>query len=159
MVNQNKIFSFKIKRQAKNVLPRDVERTVKATLTQHSSSKTQSKNLNFTTLWANSAGDKMVICCFFFFFFFVFFPRKQDLTFDANCLHGKTGFDISCKLCPIETICVKCQILFSEKNKKNITIYRLLKTSPRVAIILGRNTLKIDRTNEKEWSMVKLSKC
>ena len=28
MVNQNKIFSFKIKRQAKNVFPRDVERTV-----------------------------------------------------------------------------------------------------------------------------------
>ena len=29
MVNQNKIFSFKIKRQAKNVFPRDVERTVR----------------------------------------------------------------------------------------------------------------------------------
>ena len=28
MVNQNKIFSFKIKRQAKNIFPRDVERTV-----------------------------------------------------------------------------------------------------------------------------------
>ena len=28
MVNQNKIFSFKIKHQAKNVFPRDVERTV-----------------------------------------------------------------------------------------------------------------------------------
>ena len=28
MVNQNKIFSFTIKRQAKNVFPRDVERTV-----------------------------------------------------------------------------------------------------------------------------------
>ena len=28
MVSQNKIFSFKIKRQAKNVYPRDVERTV-----------------------------------------------------------------------------------------------------------------------------------
>ena len=28
MVKQNKIFSFKIKRQAKNVFPRDVERTV-----------------------------------------------------------------------------------------------------------------------------------
>ena len=29
MVNQNKIFSFKIKRQAKNVFPRDVKRTVR----------------------------------------------------------------------------------------------------------------------------------
>ena len=33
----------------------------------------------------------------------------------------KTDFDISCKLSPIETICTKCQILFSGKNKKNIT--------------------------------------
>ena len=29
----------------------------------------------------------------------------------------KTGYDISCKL---ETICMKCQILFFGKNKKNI---------------------------------------
>ena len=28
MVNQNKMFSFKTKRQAKNVFPRDVERIV-----------------------------------------------------------------------------------------------------------------------------------
>ena len=28
MVNQNTIFSFKIKRQAKNIFPRDVKRTV-----------------------------------------------------------------------------------------------------------------------------------
>ena len=32
----------------------------------------------------------------------------------------KTGFDISCKLSTIETICMKCQNLFSEKNKINI---------------------------------------
>ena len=30
----------------------------------------------------------------------------------------KTGFDISCKLSPLETICMKCQILFSGKIKK-----------------------------------------
>ena len=30
MVIQNKIFSFKIKRQAKNVFPSDVERTVES---------------------------------------------------------------------------------------------------------------------------------
>ena len=35
-------------------------------------------------------------------------------------LSQKTGFDISCKLSPMETICMKCQILFSRKNKKNI---------------------------------------
>ena len=40
-----------------------------------------------------------------FFFFFLFFPRKQV-------------FDISCKLSPLETICMKCQNLFSGKNKK-----------------------------------------
>ena len=32
----------------------------------------------------------------------------------------KTGFDISCKLSPVETICMKYQILFSGKYKKNI---------------------------------------
>ena len=30
----------------------------------------------------------------------------------------KTGFDVSCKLSPVETICMKCQILFYLKNKK-----------------------------------------
>ena len=44
----------------------------------------------------------------------------------------KTGFDISCKLSPKETICMKCHILFSEKNKKNISKCRLLKILPRV---------------------------
>ena len=32
----------------------------------------------------------------------------------------KTGLDISCKLSPMETICLKYQILFSVKNKKHI---------------------------------------
>ena len=30
----------------------------------------------------------------------------------------KTEFDMSCKLSPVETICMKCQILFSGKKKK-----------------------------------------
>ena len=30
----------------------------------------------------------------------------------------KIGFDISCKLSPKETICMKYQSLFSEENKK-----------------------------------------
>ena len=38
----------------------------------------------------------------------------------------KTGFDFSCKLSPMETICMKCQILFSGKTKKNISICPLL---------------------------------
>ena len=29
----------------------------------------------------------------------------------------KTGFDIPCKLSPMETICMKCQNLFSVENK------------------------------------------
>ena len=39
----------------------------------------------------------------------------------------KMGFDFSCKLSPQETICIKCQSLFSGKNKKNISNYYLLK--------------------------------
>ena len=31
----------------------------------------------------------------------------------------KIGFDISCRLSRKETICMKCQNLFSTKNKKN----------------------------------------
>ena len=30
----------------------------------------------------------------------------------------ETGFDVSCKLSPLETICLKSQILTSRKNKK-----------------------------------------
>ena len=50
-----------------------------------------------TTLWANSADDKLMI--FFFFFFF-----------------QKIGFDTSCKLSPKETICMKCQSYFLGKK-------------------------------------------
>ena len=37
----------------------------------------------------------------------------------------KTDFDISCKLSPLETICMKCQILFSEKKKREENIMNL----------------------------------
>ena len=67
--------------------------------------------VTFTTLWANSAIDKLMIFLFSF---------------------QKTGFDISCKLSPMETICMKCQILFSVKIKKNISKCCLLKILPRV---------------------------
>ena len=39
----------------------------------------------------------------------------------------KIKYDISCKLSPKETICMKCQILFSGKNKKNISKCCMLK--------------------------------
>ena len=32
------------------------------------------------------------------------------------------GFDISCKLSPVVTICMECQILFSGKNKNIISL-------------------------------------
>ena len=56
--------------------------------------KVESLTLNH---WANSADDKLVIFSYFFL---------------------KTGFDISCKLSPIVTVCMKCQILFSGKIRK-----------------------------------------
>ena len=43
----------------------------------------------------------------------------------------RKGFDISYKLSLMETICMKCQILFSGKNKKNVSVCCLLKL-PRV---------------------------
>ena len=39
--------------------------------------------------------------------FFSFFPRKKK--------KKKKRFDSSCKLFPVETICMNCQIIFSEK--------------------------------------------
>ena len=62
--------------------------------------------LSFTTLWANSGDNKLMT------FFLVF---------------QKTGFEISCKLSPLETICMKCQNLFSGKNKNNISVSHPLK--------------------------------
>ena len=43
-----------------------------------------------------------------------------------------TGFDILYKLSPWQTIWMKCQILFSGKHKKNISICCLLKILPKV---------------------------
>ena len=66
--------------------------------------------LTFATLLANSADDNFIFA-------------------------QKTGFDIACKLSPLETICMKCQILFSWKNKKNMSIFCLLKLLPRMLSI------------------------
>ena len=58
-------------------------------------------HVNVSILDKKNSADKI------FKIFFLFFPE--------------TGFDISCKLSPQETICMKCQSLFSgKKNKKNI---------------------------------------
>ena len=58
------------------------------------------------TLWANSEDNKLGI-------YFSYFAQK-------------TGFDISYKLSPLETVCIKCQILFSGKNKKKKNFKMLL---------------------------------
>ena len=69
-------------------------------------------DFTFTTLWAFSADDKLIIL-------FLILPRKQDLTFHANCLLRRQ-FAWNVKSC------------FLGKNKKNISKCRLLKILPRV---------------------------
>ena len=41
----------------------------------------------------------------------------MDLMFKEN---WKIGFDFSYKLYPYKTICMKCRILFSRKNKEKL---------------------------------------
>ena len=64
--------------------------------------------LTFTTLWADSEKTN--------WWYISYFSQT-------------TGFDISCKL---ETICIKCQNLFSGKDRINISVFHLLKILPRV---------------------------
>ena len=45
----------------------------------------------------------------------------DDILLYFSFFSYQIGIDILCKLSPVETICMKCQILFSGKNKKNIT--------------------------------------
>ena len=75
----------------------------------------------YSALWVKFSADDILKV--FFLCFLLIFPRKQDLTFHANCLQlrqfarkinpvfeeklEKTGFDI---------VSMKCQILFSRKN-------------------------------------------
>ena len=60
---------------------------------------TSQAKLTITNHCADSPNDKLLI-------FFLF--------------SQKTGFDISCKLSPMETICMKCQYLFSGKKIRKI---------------------------------------
>ena len=53
----------------------------------------------------------------------------------------KIGFDISCKLSPEETICMKHQSLFSGKNKKISSIFLLsAKSAQRLVKVRYDNT-------------------
>ena len=48
-----------------------------------------------------------------------------------------TGFVIPCKLSPMETICMECQILFSVKINRNIVNLSSAKLAQRVVKVLG----------------------
>ena len=60
----------------------------------------------------------------------------------------KTGFDISCKLSQMETICMNGQILFSGKNKKNII--NLLSAELAQRLTMVNLTLKMPRKPASE---------
>ena len=96
-------------------------------------------------------------CCFLFVFFFCFFfffvlfcfvlfveksgnyqyfcttyidkfSRRQN---DGFFLFSqKIGFDISSKLSPKDSICMKCERIYFGQNKKNISNFRLLNILP-----------------------------
>ena len=60
----------------------------------------------------------------------------------------KTGFDISCKLSPMETICIKCQIMFSGKNKKNVIILSSAELAQRVVKVKQLVTARMSISNK-----------
>ena len=72
------------------------------------------RNLTCSALWENSTDDKLMIF-FFFFFFFIFSPGNRIWHFMQ-----------------IASYCTKCQILFPEKVKKNISNPSSAKMLPRV---------------------------
>ena len=58
--------------------------------------------------------------------------------------HFEIGFDISCKLSPMETICMKSQILLSAKNKKNINLCIFLESGKvKVVVFLQSGKVKV----------------
>ena len=73
-----------------------------------------SSSLTFNTLWGNSADENLMT-------FFLIFTVKY--------------FDVSCNLNAKETICMKCQRLFSGQNKNIFSECRLLNVLPSVKFI------------------------
>ena len=70
-----------------------------------SENRSLSATIFFSTLTLNTLGRSFGRLHIEISFFFIF-PRKQDLTFHANCLHWRK-------------FAWKCEILLSGKNKKN----------------------------------------
>ena len=93
---------------------------------RYGSLRTTNTVLTFTVLWINTADDKLMIIL-------LFFPKQ-------------TGFDFSCKLFQMETICMKSQILFPGKTKKNISICRLLKFLSRMVSVKATSKLGFSRS-------------
>ena len=88
---------------------------------------------------------------------FLTFPGKQDLTFHAKCLQWRQ-FAWNAKSCfpgkvrkIMGTICMKCQILFSRKSKKNISKCRLLKILPRVLSVNKDNEASAQSDLSVRW--------
>ena len=75
----------------------------------------------------NLNSDKIFL---FVFLSILTFTTRRQIGQILLLFHRKKGFDISCKLSPLGTICMKCQSLISGENKKNITKCRLLKIYP-----------------------------
>ena len=90
-------------------------------------------NLMFSMLSNNFSRQNFGIFFSFFFFFFFFFFQN-------------TGFDISCKLSPKKTICLKFQSLSSWKNKKISPIYDLLNLPRDYQKVFGPCTLGITKS-------------
>ena len=75
--------------------------------------------LTFATLWCKLAD--------YIFFFRKFGHVLQIVPWEADKLvfllfYQKTGLDISCILTPMETLCMKCQNIFSGKKEKTINV-------------------------------------
>ena len=79
-----------------------------------------------TNLTLSTLGKTLITLKYFFLFFF-----------------QKTGSDIPCQLSPMETICMKCQKLFSGKNMKNITNMTSAKLAQRVVKVKQFQSFKI----------------
>ena len=93
----------------------------------------------------------------------------MQIVSNGDILHGDNlhemskpifwGFDISCKLSPKETVYMKCQNLFSGKNKKNIisvlSAGELVLRAVKVNSISRYSTnVSYFKLNEKSWLII-----
>ena len=84
------------------------------------------------------------------------FSRRHTALF--SYFSKKTGFDSSCKLSPMETICMKCQILLSWKNKSNIINLWSAELSTR-EVKVTRSARNCDKFSQVIYSRTTRSRC